>query len=67
MAEQKTKSKGGGSKKIGRDTEKCKQWRARHDPRSGENKKFAKSKEKRGCGPIGYYLRGLDKTSKKQA
>jgi hypothetical protein len=56
MAE--TKSKGGGSKKIGRNTEKCKQWRARHDPRSVGHK-FAASKERRHCGPLGYYLREL--------
>jgi len=65
MAEQKTKSKGGGSKKIGRNSEKCKQWRARNDPRSGENKKFSESKEKRGCGPLGYYLRFLANVPKR--
>jgi hypothetical protein len=55
MAEQK-KSKGGGSKKIGRDKEKCARWRARHDPRSVGHK-FSASKERRHCGPLGYYMR----------
>jgi hypothetical protein len=57
MADQKQKSKSGGSKKIGRDKEKCARWRTHHDPRSGTRHKFEGSKEKRGCGPLGYYLR----------
>jgi len=53
------RSKGGGSKKIGRDTEKCKRWRRLNDPRSGDRKKITGSKEHRNCGPLGYYLRFL--------
>jgi hypothetical protein len=56
MADQKQKSKGGGSKKIGRDKEKCARWRTHHDPRSVGHK-FSASKERRHCGPLGYYLR----------
>jgi hypothetical protein len=54
-----TKSKGGGSKKIGRDKERCKRWRQHNDPRSGDRKKITGSKEHRNCGPLGYYLRFL--------
>ncbi len=58
MAEQ-VKSKGGGSKKIGRDAAKCKRWRQLNDPKSGDRHKITGSREHRGCGPLGYYLRFL--------
>lgn len=47
----------GGKKgrKIGRDLVKCKAWRLHHG--GGDNKKIVGSKEKRSCGPLGYYLR----------
>jgi hypothetical protein len=53
------RSKGGGSKKIGRDKEKCKRWRSIKDPRSGDRHKITGSHEHRNCGPLGYYLRFL--------
>ena len=47
----------GGKKgrKIGRALVKCKAWRLHHG--GGDNKKIVGSKEHRGCGPLGYYLR----------
>lgn len=52
----KTKSRGGKKcRKYGRDKNKCALWRAKHG--GGTEKKFNLSKEKRGCGPLGYYMR----------
>ena len=47
----------GGKKgrKIGRDKVKCARYRLKHG--GGDNKKIIGSKEHRGCGPLGYYLR----------
>ena len=47
----------GGKKgrKIGRDKVKCARYRLKHG--GGDNKKIIGSKEHRGCGALGYYLR----------
>ena len=47
----------GGKKgrKIGRDAKKCAEYRSNHGGRT--EKKFSESKEHRGCGPLGYYLK----------
>lgn len=47
----------GGKKgrKIGRNEKKCAAYRAKHG--GGTKKKFYASKEHRGCGPLGYYLK----------
>ena len=54
MAEQ-TQRGGKKGRKIGRAEAKCKAWRLHHG--GGDNKKIVGSKEHRGCGPLGYYLR----------
>ena len=47
----------GGKKcrKYSRDLKKCADWRMHNG--GGTRKKFKESKEHRGCGPIGYYMR----------
>lgn len=52
---EKQHGKGKKNRKFGRDAVKCAAYRKAHG--GGTNKKFAASKEHRGCGPIGYLMR----------
>jgi len=50
------------NRKYGRAKQKCEQYRFRHGNKPG--KKFEESKEHRGCGPLGYYLRNRKNATK---
>lgn len=54
---EKSQTRGGKKgRKIGRNKDKCRQYAIRHRIPEGK-KRFTLSKEKRGCGPLGYYQR----------
>jgi hypothetical protein len=57
MADVKKGNKGkNGTKKYGRNKEKCAAYAAAHHIKAGK-KRFSDSKEHRNCGPLGYYTR----------
>lgn len=57
MSKAEVKKGGKKNRKYGRDKQKCEQYRFRHGNKPGH--KFTESKEHRGCGPLGYYLRKI--------
>lgn len=54
MAEQ-VRRGGKKNRKYGRNLKKCADYRLHHG--GGTQKKFSDSKEHRGCGPLGHYLK----------